>query len=97
MKIDYAWSGVFALTWSRLPNVGQLGEHVFFTHGYSGHGVTTTHLVGRLLAEASDGRRDRFNAFASLPCPPFWGGQRFRVPLSVAGSWYYRFRDWAGV
>jgi gamma-glutamylputrescine oxidase len=63
-RIDYAWSGNFALTLTRIPHMGQLDEQIYFSHGYSGHGVTTTHLAGRLLAEAIDGERARFDAFA---------------------------------
>jgi gamma-glutamylputrescine oxidase len=59
--------------------------------------VTTTHLLGRLLGEAVAGNPDRFNIIANLPYYPFPGGNLFRVPLTVAGSWYYRARDKLGV
>lgn len=90
VEIDYAWSGNFALTLTRIPHLGQLEDNVYFTHGYSGHGVTTTHLAGRLLAEAIGGKRERFEAFAAVRNYPFPGGRLLRVPLSVLGSWYYQ-------
>ena len=93
VKIDYAWSGNFALTLPRIPHVGRISESVFFSHGDSGHGVTTTHLLGRLLGEAVDGETSRFDVFASLPYLPFPGGRTFRVPLTVLGSWYYQMLD----
>lgn len=96
-RIDYAWSGNFALTLTRIPHLGQLDERIFFTHGYSGHGVTTTHLAGRLIAEAIDGERERFDAFATLRNYPFPGGRLLRVPLSVAGSWYYQAKEKMGL
>lgn len=96
-RIDYAWSGNFALTLTRIPHMGQLDDQVYFTHGYSGHGVTTTHLAGRLVAEAIDGQRERFDAFAALKNYPFPGGRLFRVPLSVLGSWYYLAREKMGL
>jgi gamma-glutamylputrescine oxidase len=95
--IDYAWSGNFALTLTRFPQMGRLTPTVYFSHGCSGHGVTTTHLLGRLLGEAVAGNPDRFNIIANLPYYPFPGGNLFRVPLTVAGSWYYRARDKLGV
>jgi gamma-glutamylputrescine oxidase len=95
-KIDYAWSGNFALTLTRFPQIGKLAPKVYFSHGDSGHGVTTTHLLGRLLAESVTGDNSRFDVFAGLPYFPFPGGKTFRVPLTVAGSWWYRLRDSLG-
>ena len=96
-RVDYAWSGNFALTMTRIPHLGQLDEQTYFTHGYSGHGVTTTHLAGRLIAEAIDGERQRFEAFAAMRNYPFPGGRLLRVPLSVAGSWYYQAKERIGL
>ena len=69
---------------------------MLFSHGDSGHGVTTTHLLGRLLGEAVCGETSRFDVFAGLPYLPFPGGRTFRVPLTIAGSWYYRALDRMG-
>jgi gamma-glutamylputrescine oxidase len=96
-RIDYAWSGNFALTLTRFPQMGRLGSNMLFSHGCSGHGVTTTHLLGRLLAEAAAGQPERFDIIAGLPFYPFPGGKLFRVPMTVAGSWYYRARDRLGI
>jgi len=93
VRVEYAWSGNFALTLPRIPHVGRITPTVLFSHGDSGHGVTTTHLLGRLLGEAVLGRAERFDAFATLPYLPFPGGRTFRVPLTVLGSWYYRALD----
>jgi gamma-glutamylputrescine oxidase len=96
-RIDYAWSGNFALTLTRFPQMGRLTPTVLFSHGCSGHGVTTTHLLGRLLGEAVAGKPERFDIIAALPYYPFPGGKLFRVPMTVAGSWYYRARDRLGI
>ncbi|GEO82061.1 NAD(P)/FAD-dependent oxidoreductase [Pararhodospirillum oryzae] len=97
VRLDYAWSGTFALTLTRIPHIGRLGPSVWFSHGDSGHGVTTTQLLGRLLAEAADGQMGRFDVFAALPNLPFPGGRLFRVPLTRFGAWYYSLRDRLGV
>ncbi|HYP63682.1 MAG TPA: FAD-binding oxidoreductase [Acidocella sp.] len=96
-RIDFTWSGNFALTLTRFPQIGKLAPKVYFSHGDSGHGVTTTHLLARLLAESVTGDNSRFDVFAGLPYFPFPGGKTFRVPLTVAGSWWYRARDVLGV
>ena len=97
VRVDYAWSGNFALTFSRIPDIGKLDRNVYYAHGYSGHGVTGTHVVGRIIAEAIHGDASRFDAFAALRNIPFPGGRRFRVPLSVLGSWYYMAREKLGI
>ncbi|SDE79875.1 NAD(P)/FAD-dependent oxidoreductase [Limimaricola pyoseonensis] len=96
-RIDYAWSGNFALSFSRVPQMGRIGSNTYFAHGYSGHGVTGSHTFGRILAEAIHGDAARFDVFAALPWIPFPGGRTFRVPYSVMGSWYYGLRDRLGI
>lgn len=99
VKIDYAWTGNFLLTLSRLPQVGTLGEHnnIFYSQGCSGHGITYTHLAGKVLSEAIMGQRERFNAFAQLPHYPFPGGRLMRVPFTAVGAVYYSLRDKFGI
>lgn len=96
-RIDYAWSGNFALTLTRIPHVGRLSDHVLFSHGDSGHGVTTTHLLGKILGEAVAGHAERFDIWSSLPSLPFPGGKTFRVPLTALGAWWYGMRDRLGL
>ncbi len=97
VKIDYAWTGNFLLTLSRLPQMGRLHDNVFYSQGCSGHGVTFTHVAGKALALAIQGQAERFDAFASLPHYPFPGGRAFRVPFTAIGAWYYALRDRLGV
>jgi len=97
VKVDYAWSGNFALSFTRVPQLGKLGDNTFFGMGYSGHGVTGSHLFGRLLAEGVAGTGDRFDRFAALPWLPFPGGQRFGPAYSTVGAWWYGFRDAVGL
>lgn len=97
VKIDYTWTGNFLLTLSRLPQVGRIGDNVYYSQGCSGHGVTYTHLAGKILAEAIHGQATRFDAFASLPHYPFPGGHMFKIPFSAVGAWYYTMRDKLGI
>ncbi|MCK7592393.1 NAD(P)/FAD-dependent oxidoreductase [Pseudomarimonas salicorniae] len=96
VKIDYAWTGNFLLTLSRLPQVGRLDDTIYYSQGCSGHGVTYTHLIGRVLSEALQGQAERFDAFASLPHYPFPGGRMFRIPFTALGAWWYDLRDRLG-
>lgn len=97
VKIEHAWSGNFALSFSRVPQMGRIGNNTYFAHGYSGHGVTGSHTFGRILSEAIDGDLTRFDVFQDVPWYPFPGGRMFRVPYSMAGSWWYALRDKFGI
>ncbi|NRH23899.1 NAD(P)/FAD-dependent oxidoreductase [Pantoea stewartii] len=97
VKIDFAWSGNFLLTLSRMPQFGRLENNVYFMQGDSGHGVTCTHLSGKLISEVLRGDAERFDAFAKLPHLPFPGGRRFKVPLTAMGAAWYALRDRLGV
>jgi gamma-glutamylputrescine oxidase len=97
VKVDFGWQGNIALTWSRLPHVGRLGKGTYFAHGYSGHGVTSSHMMGRLLGHAIHGDASLFDIFAAIPARSFPGGQLLSVPLSRLGCWWYSMRDRLGI
>ncbi|MBD8556442.1 FAD-binding oxidoreductase [Rhizobium sp. CFBP 8762] len=97
VAIDYAWSGNFALSFSRVPQMGRIGTNTYFAHGYSGHGVTGSHLFGRILSEAIHGDTSRFDQFEKLPYIPFPGGRMFRAQYSTIGSWWYSLKDSLGI
>jgi gamma-glutamylputrescine oxidase len=97
IKIDYGWTGNFSLTLSRLPQVGRLTDTIYYSQGCSGHGITFTHLIGRVLSEAIQGQANRFDAFEKLPHYPFPGGRSLRIPLTALGAWWYNLRDRLGV
>ena len=96
-RIDFSWGGNFAITYSRMPDVGRLkNSNVFYAHGYSGTGITTTHIMGRLLSEVVSGYAERFDVFEQVPQIPMPGGKLLKVPAVIMGSWYYLLRDKLG-
>jgi gamma-glutamylputrescine oxidase len=95
--LAFAWGGDFLLTLSRLPQLGRIGGNLYYAQGYSGHGVSTSHLAGRLVAEAMRAQAERFDAFARLPHYAFPGGRRLRVPFTALGAAYYALRDRLGI
>ena len=96
VKVDYAWTGNFLLTLMRLPQVGRIGSNIYYSQGYSGHGLTCTHLCGKVLSDAIQGQAERYDVFAGLPQYPFPGGRAFRVPLTAMGAAFYNLRDKLG-
>ncbi|NIB39427.1 FAD-binding oxidoreductase [Pseudomaricurvus alkylphenolicus] len=92
-RIDYAWGGTLAITLNRMPHFGRLSDNVFYAQGYSGHGVPTATMAGKLLAEAVAGTAERFDVMADYPTHTFPGGTLLRWPGLVAGMLYYSLRD----
>ncbi|BEU05232.1 oxidoreductase [Agarivorans sp. OAG1] len=95
--IDYAWTGNFLLTYSRMPQFGRLDGNIYYLQGYSGHGLTCTHLAGKLLAEVLSDQAQRFDVFASLNHYRFPGGRHLQVPFTALGAVYYNLRDKLGI
>ena len=91
-RIDYGWGGMLAITMSRLPHIGRFGN-LFYAHGYSGQGVATTGIAGKLIAEAVAGTAERFDVFASIRHQTFPGGTLLRHPLLVLAMLWYAMRD----
>ena len=63
MKIDYGWTGKIAVTVNHIPQIGKLTSNIYYSQGYSGHGVNMTHLAGKLISEAISGTMERFDLF----------------------------------
>lgn len=98
-RIDFQWSGMIGIGANRLPQIGRLQAqpNVYYAQAYAGHGLNTTHLAARLLAEAISREHSHgFDLFARVPHMTFPGGQRLRSPLLALGMLWYRLKDAVG-
>lgn len=90
VRIDYCWGGLVDMTVDRLPRVG---EHrgLYYSMGYSGHGVQMSVHMGQAMADIMDGR-DEANPWRQLKWPAIPGhfGKPWFLPLVGA---YYRLQD----
>ena len=93
MKIDYAWGGTIGVTFNRVPLMGKLSPNVFYSQGYSGHGVNVTHLAGQIMADAVAGTFERFDVFANIDPVLIPGAHRFNRQMVALGILYYQIKD----
>lgn len=93
VKVDYAWGGFVDITMNRAPHFGRLSPTVYFAQGFSGHGVNTTGLAGKLIAEAIDAQSSRFDLFGKIRHRDFPGGAPLRTPALVLAMAWYRMKD----
>lgn len=91
--IDYAWGGTIGVPLNRVPQMGRVAQNVFYSQGYSGHGVNVTHLAGEIMADTVAGTMERFDVFAGVKPTRFPGAHSFRKPLVALGVLYYQIRD----
>jgi glycine/D-amino acid oxidase-like deaminating enzyme len=92
-RIDYAWGGRIGIVINRVPLVGRVGASVFYSQGYSGHGVNMTHACGEMLADAISGTLESMDLLARVPHRRLPLGQKLGGQLVAMGMLYYRLRD----
>lgn len=93
VRIDHCWRGPLEFTINRMPDVGRLGANVYYAHGFGGHGVIATNIIGKILAEAVAGQAQRFDVFAKIKHGNFMGGEMLKRPLFVAGMTWFKLMD----
>ncbi len=88
--IDYCWGGLVDMTADRLPRAGQ-HDGMYYSLGYSGHGVQMSVHMGQKMAEVMAGRAES-NPWRDLDWPaiPGYHGKAWFLPLVGA---YYRLQD----
>lgn len=92
-KIDYAWGGTIGVPINRVPQLGRISSNVFYSQGYSGHGVNVTHLAGQIMADTVAGTFERFDVFANIKPIVIPGAHTFRNQMVALGVLYYQIKD----
>ncbi len=93
LPIAHRWTGTLAITLQRNCSMGVIGENrnVFYSLGYSGHGVVLANIAGKVLTDMYSGddqpwRKHPFYqaALAPIPLEPFrWLG--YKMMTTVTG------------
>ncbi|MBP6954126.1 MAG: FAD-binding oxidoreductase [Pseudomonas sp.] len=99
VKIDLAWGGPMACSPNLFPQVGTLPgrSNAFFVQGYSGFGVTPSHIICKVLAEGMSEGSARYDLVSSIHRPTIIGKDAIRPLLLTAGkSWHQLSGYWNG-
>jgi glycine/D-amino acid oxidase-like deaminating enzyme len=88
--VDYCWGGLVDMTADRLPRAGE-HEGMFYSLGYSGHGVQMSVHMGRQMADVMAGKKDS-NPWGDLEWAaiPGYSGKPWFLPMVGA---YYKLQD----
>src|SRR5665213_407812 len=93
LPVDIAWSGLMAYARHRMPQIGRLPGGPWYCTAFGGHGVNTTAIGGRVVAEAITGESDRWRLFE--PFGLTWNGALAGRAAVQATYWSMRAMDFA--
>lgn len=93
VKIDYEWGGKIGIVLNRTPTVGRINNNVYYSQGYSGHGVNATHVMGEIVADAISGTMEKFDLFANVNHIRLPGSQWMGNQMIAMGMMYYKLKD----
>jgi glycine/D-amino acid oxidase-like deaminating enzyme len=93
VRIEYEWGGNIGIVLNRIPALGRINGNVYYSQGYSGHGVNATHIMGELVADAIGGTMEKFDLFANIRHFRIPGSQWMGNQIIALGMLYYRMKD----
>jgi gamma-glutamylputrescine oxidase len=92
MKVEAAWSGLMSYARHLMPQIGRLQPHVWTCTAFGGHGMNTTAVGGKIVAEAITGESDRIRLFEPFGLASTFGPLgRAAVQLAY---WGMQAQDW---
>ncbi|KFI05665.1 FAD-binding oxidoreductase [Massilia sp. BSC265] len=99
VKIDLAWGGPMACSPNLFPQIGSLPgrPNAFYVQGYSGFGVTPSHIICKILAEGMAEGSPRYDLLSSIRRATVVGKDQFRPLICTAGkTWHQVSGYWTG-
>ena len=91
LKVEIAWSGLMSYARHLMPQIGRLQPGVWYCTAFGGHGMNTTAIGGKVIAEAIAGDSDRYRLFA--PFGLAWNGGPFGRAAAQLTYWTYQAMD----
>ncbi|MDR8524221.1 NAD(P)/FAD-dependent oxidoreductase [Shewanella fidelis] len=93
IDIEFGWTGMAGIVLNRIPQLGKVSPNVYYSQGYSGHGVATSHIMAEIVANAVAGELHEFDLFAQM--------SHYRIPLNewfgnqalALGMMYYKVME----
>ncbi|RCS22876.1 FAD-binding oxidoreductase [Phyllobacterium salinisoli] len=92
LKIETSWSGLMSYARHLMPQIGQLQPGVWYCTAFGGHGLNTTAIGGKVIAEAILGQSDRYTLFK--PFGLVWAGGIAGLSVAQLTYWKLQAQDW---
>jgi gamma-glutamylputrescine oxidase len=92
LRTELAWSGLMSYARHLMPQIGQLQPGVWYCTAFGGHGLNTTAIGGKVIAEGILRETDRYKVFA--PFGLVWAGGPFGLAAAQLTYWKLQAQDW---
>ncbi|TSD89916.1 FAD-binding oxidoreductase [Mycobacterium sp. KBS0706] len=91
VHVEIAWSGLMSYARHLMPQIGRLQPGVWYCTAFGGHGMNTTAIGGKVVAEAIAGDGDRYRLFE--PFGLAWNGGPLGRAAAQLTYWTYQAMD----
>ncbi|KAB2746379.1 NAD(P)/FAD-dependent oxidoreductase [Brucella anthropi] len=92
LKTELAWSGLMSYARHLMPQIGQLDRATWYCTAFGGHGLNTTAIGGKIVAEAICGQSDRYKLFEKFGL--VWAGGTAGLAAAQLTYWKLQMQDW---
>ena len=91
VKVELAWSGLMSYARHLMPQIGRMRDGLWYATAFGGHGMNTTAIGGKVIAQGIAGESDRYRLFA--PFGLDWNGGPFGRAAVQLTYWTYQAMD----
>jgi glycine/D-amino acid oxidase-like deaminating enzyme len=92
LKTELAWSGLMAYARHLMPQIGEMQPGVWHCTAFGGHGLNTTAIGGKVVAEGILGQSDRHRLFSAFGLD--WAGGVAGLAVAQLTYWKLQAQDW---
>lgn len=92
LKTELAWSGLMSYARHLMPQIGPIQPGVWTCTAFGGHGLNTTAIGGKVVAEGILGASDRYKLFKPFGLP--WAGGVAGLAVAQLTYWKLQAQDW---
>ena len=92
LKTELAWSGLMSYARHLMPQIGEIQPSVWHCTAFGGHGLNTTAIGGKLVAEGILRQSDRHTLFK--PFGLDWAGGFAGLAVAQLTYWKLQAQDW---
>ncbi|MCW5707968.1 FAD-binding oxidoreductase [Shinella sp.] len=91
LRTELAWSGLMSYARHLMPQIGRMAPGVWHCTAFGGHGLNTTAIGGKVVAEGILGESERYRLFA--PFGLTWAGGLAGLAVAQLTYWKLQVQD----
>jgi glycine/D-amino acid oxidase-like deaminating enzyme len=92
LKTELAWSGLMSYARHLMPQIGRMSPGVWYCTAFGGHGLNTTSIGGKVVAEGILGESERYKLYQ--PFGLVWAGGIAGLAVAQLTYWKLQAQDW---